>query len=174
VAVGDTNLAKCTWTISISSTLNKELDLNTPIDPLSISDAMSLTDGSGAANTGNQQWHDTRTLTTGADETLDLNGGLSNAFGDTATFGVIRGLYIKNPSTVNTLIVGDAASDVFSPMFGADDHTRVLQPLETMYIPSPSATGLAVNSTNKNLKIEHGGQDSSSTSYDIVLVGEEE
>lgn len=177
MAVGDTNLQSCTITLKIAAVLNKELDLSTPDDTLSISDVVKLSDGTGAEN-GNQMWHDTRTLATGASENLDLAGVLTNAFGDTVTFAKIRVVYIRNNSTASSLLVGGAASNAWFPFLVDSSDKIKLQPKSTNYVSdfvmtAPGTAGFAVTAGSADqLKIEHGAEASASLTYTIVLIGE--
>jgi len=172
-------LQKCTISSQITAILTNALDLSTPDDTLSLSRKMDLTGGTGVGK-GDQLWHDTRTLTTGANEALDLYGGLTNGLGQTVNFNTIRAVVIVNPSTVNTLIIGGAAANAWGSMFADDSDKLVLRPsasttsLSFVILAGPDATGYDVAAgTADQLKIEHGGEDSTSTAYQIVLIGEQ-
>ena len=109
-------LQQGSFTTQITAILTNALDLSTPDDTLSISRKMSLTGGTGVGK-GDQLWHDTRTLTTGASETLDLSGVLTNGLGATVNFNTVRGIAIINPSLTSTLEYGGAAANTWFPMF---------------------------------------------------------
>lgn len=86
---------QATLSFTGSGILSSALDLSTPRDSVSTGTgnfAQFLT--TFAFGTGNQQakewWHDKRTLTAGANDDLDLAGGLINPFGGTITFTAIK------------------------------------------------------------------------------------
>jgi len=157
----------------ISSQATKALDLSTPSDTISFQTKYSFTDGTGA-NKANQHWSDTRTLADGASEELDLAGGLTDAFGDTVTFTKIKTLYIRNNSADANLIIGGAAANGFTAMFGGTDDTLILPAgAAVMLCASSHATGYAVTAdTGDLLQIEHDGTGDDSLTYDIVIIGE--
>jgi hypothetical protein len=168
-----------TITTQLTAILTNALDLSTPDDTLSLSKKMTLTGGTGVGK-GDQLWHDTRTLTTGATETLDLYGSLTNGLGQTVNFNTIRGMVIVNPSTTSTLEYGGAASNAWAPMFKSATDIGVIRmsasttSLAYVIYTAPDATGYDVTAgTADQLKITHGGEDSISTSYQIILIGEQ-
>lgn len=94
-----TNLT-ATLTFIGQGTLSSALDLSTPRDVVATGqgnfDALttSLTFGTGSQQ-AKEWWHDTRTILTGANDDLDLAGGLTNPFGTTITFTAIKALIIE-------------------------------------------------------------------------------
>jgi hypothetical protein len=171
-------LTTCNLKVTLGATLTSPLDLSTPDDALNQNKSVVLSNGTGAES-GDQTWHDRRTLTTGASETLDLYGTLTNAFGATVQFNMIRILWIINNSTASTLQIGGAAANAFSPMFANSSDILVLRPSGATYpamvaLTAPDATGYDVTSgTADQLKIAHGGENSASLTYDIILIGEQ-
>lgn len=165
---------KITVTISLSQT--NALDLSTPTDSLSITKSRSITAGTGADQCS-LVWHDQRTLTDGATESLDLHGGtLSGAFG-TITFDKVKGLLICNTSTTDGLKIGGAAANNLGILSGTTD--TILLPAASatnkpslFLIEAPAAAGIDVT-TNDELKIEHDSTTSNSVTYDIIVWGED-
>lgn len=140
----------------------------TPTWSFSIDKGDSLSNGTGAVDTGDLFWTDTRTLAA-TTENLDLAGGLTNAFGATLTFARIKGLLIHNKSTTagHTLTVGGAASNAFV-LFSDTTDKYPIGPNGLFFIWEPSAAAKAVTaSTGDILKIES----SHSFDYDIVILG---
>lgn len=85
-----------TWTFTGIGRLVSALDLSSPQDNVSTGnganfDPLTQTFTWG---TGNQQakeyWHDTRTITAGANDDMDLAGGLTSPLGATITFTAIK------------------------------------------------------------------------------------
>ena len=144
------------------------LDLVTVKAPLALAKSDTLTDGTGAIDTADLMWSDTRTLATTSEE-LDLAGSLTNAFGATLTFARIKCILIHNKSTTvgQTITVGGAASNAFV-LFSDTTDKYVIGPNGIFMIWEPSAAAKAVTaSTGDKLKIES----SASITYDIVIVG---
>lgn len=144
------------------------LDLMTATVAFSIDKGDALSDGTGAVDTADILWSDTRTLNA-TTENLDLAGSLTNAFGATITFARIKCILIHNKSTTvgHTLTIGGAASNTF-PLFSDDTDKLPLGPNGVFLIWEPSAAAKAVTaSTDDILKIET----SHNFSYDIVIVG---
>lgn len=152
----------------ISSVATSALDLSTAQSPLLIDRTDVLDSGTGA-NQASQVWSDTRTLTTGANETLDLNGSLTDAFGVSVTFTKVKLLYIRNKGTT-ALTVGGAASNGFVSPFGSATDVVKVPPGGELRLYAPDATGFAVVAgTADQLKIANAA--GASCDYDILIVG---
>jgi hypothetical protein len=139
--------------------------------PLSYAFAEVLSGGTGA-NQANQIFMDRRTLTTGATESLDLAGALTNLLGQTITFTKVKLILIVNPATNTTsLTVGNAASNQFATFLGAVTHTvGPINPGGFFAIGDPGANGYAVvAATGDLLKIANSA--GASITYDIVIIG---
>lgn len=139
--------------------------------PLNYAFALALAAGT-AANQGNQVFQDRRTLTTGATESLDLAGSLTNLLGQTITFTKVKLILIVNPSTNTTsLTVGNAASNQFATFLGAVTHTvGPINPGGFFAIGDPGNTAYAVTAgTGDLLKIANSA--GASITYDILIIG---
>jgi hypothetical protein len=75
--------------LRIASLLALAADLAAATSPLTYERTEVLDNGTGA-NQANEVWSDTRTLTTGANETLDLNGVLVDAVGQSVAFTKVK------------------------------------------------------------------------------------
>lgn len=126
--------------------------------------------GTGS-NTQNRVFADQRTLTA-TSETLDLYGGLTDAFGVVINFVEVRGIYIKNTATAaaSVLIVGNGAAPAFAGLVGAAAHTIKVGPSGLFLWVSPLDTaGLTVtNTTAQDLKIDAGA---ATITYDLAIWG---
>lgn len=145
------------------------LDLTTAQENTRLSFDDELADGTGAVDTANYIWSDRRTLTA-TTETLDLAGGLTNAFGTALTFARIKGLLIHNRNTTvgNTLTIGGAASNQFLLFDDASDEYTI-GPNGIFFIWEPSAAAKVVTaSTGDILKFDAGA---ATITYDIIIVG---
>lgn len=151
-------------------------DLSTPQDSLSVNVIRTLTSGTGA-DQGDLLWHDQRTLTNGATESLDLHGGtLSGAFG-AVTFDKVKGVYVENLSTTDPIKIGGAAANAVG-LFDDTTDILVLPAASATNKPSrflleaPAAAGIDVSSDDE-LKIAHGGVTTNTITYKIVIWGED-
>src|SRR4051812_10430806 len=104
--------------LALLATLSDVGNLANPSAPLNYSYSMPLDAGNGA-NQGNQIWSDRRVLTTGANETLDINGSLTNLLGQTVNFTKVKAIIIVNRAgNVTDITVGNAAANGFVSPFG--------------------------------------------------------
>lgn len=109
-------------------------------------------------------------LADAASVTYDLTDLTRTIFG--ALFPVtlvdLRGLVIVNETEEEgTLILGNAGSNEWSAMFGADGDTIKVEPLSTFLI-SNELDGWDVDATNKNLKLTASG---GTTTFSIAIIG---
>lgn len=159
------------YTSSLNSELRKSLDNRDVRDPVSTTHTLSLASGSGAES-GNMVWHDQRTVATGANDDIDLSGGITDAFGDSITFTKIRYIEIKNESTNDTLTIGGAANPVAN-VSGTVQKSGSNYP-GIFVMTAPDASGLAVTAGSADeLRITHDGDTSNSVTYEITIAGEE-
>lgn len=162
--------------VMLSLTQTNALDLSTPSDSLAVNKSRTITSGTGA-DQSDLLWHDQRTLTNGGTESLDLHGGtLTGGFG-AVTFDKLKGIYIANYSTENSLQIGGAAANAVG-LFDDTTDILVLPPASATNKPSkflfeaPAAAGIDVT-TNDELKIAHSGDTTNSLTYDIAVWGED-
>ena len=155
--------------LKLHSILTGTGDLQTPRSEFTWDRTIDLANGTGA-DQANQVWTDTRTLTSGSTETLDLNASLTNAIGESVTFTKIKAILIRNKACTTTLSVGAAATNQFVAIFGsATDLVKIL-PGGVFLITSPDSTGAAVAAgSTDNLKIANSA--GASCDYDIVIIG---
>jgi hypothetical protein len=148
--------------------LTAALDLTSAVSNLNVEVNTFLDNGTGA-NQANQVFSDTRTLTTGANETLDLNGSLLNAAGESVTFTKIKVIYIRNKGTT-TLSIGGAAATQFVAPFGSATDLVKIPPGGILLLTAPDANGFACRGrATDSLKILNSA--GASIDYDIVLIG---
>ncbi|MFJ7070182.1 hypothetical protein [Streptomyces sp. NPDC101115] len=155
---------------SVRST--KALDLSTAADPLDFVRGVHLESGTGAGK-ADLVFHDRRTLNASANETLDLAGVLTDAYGAAITFARIKYIAFAAASgNTNNVVVGANAANDWVGLLNAAG-TLTLRPGMTFAAMSGSAdaTGMAVTAgTGDLLKVANSGAGSSVT-YDIVIVG---
>ncbi len=162
--------------LTIQLTETNAQDLTTPRDELTLSKTRTITSGTGADQC-DLLWHDQRTLTNGATEALDFQGGsLTGAFG-AVTFDKVKGICVLNYSTENAIKLGAAAANAIGlfdntsdilllPAASATDKPSVF------LIEAPAALGIATT-TNGTLKVAHGGTTTNTITYEIAVWGED-
>lgn len=164
-------------TTTLRLRLNTELvgtqGASSPQDSFDETFSDSLDDGN-AVDQANQEWHDTRSLGSGASETLDLSGTLTNGLGQTVDFTKIKGWWIQNSSSNvgDILVVGAAAADKWEGWTTVTGSTFRIGPggAFLMWDPSAAAMAVAAGSTDK-LKIANSG--TNTVSYKIRIIGVE-
>lgn len=154
--------------VKLASQLSTGLDLKTALANLDYQTNAAFDNGSGA-NQASMTWDDTRTLTTGANETLDLNGSLTDANGASVTFTKVKVLFIRNKGTT-TLSIGGAAANGFISPFGTSTDLIKVMPGGMLLLVAPDANGFACAAgTADQLKIANSA--GASCDYDIVIIG---
>lgn len=154
--------------VKLAGVLSSGLDLTTARAEIAYEKNMALANGTGA-DQANQIWSDTRTLTSGSSETLDLNASLTNAVGESVTFTKVKGIIIKNKGTT-TLSIGAAAATQFVAPFGSATDLIKIPPGGIFVLTAPDASGFACAAgASDSLKIANSA--GASIDYDIVLIG---
>jgi hypothetical protein len=158
-----------TLNLAIDANYQKALDLSTVSDHLAKVFTLSLPDGIGSGQ-ANKLFHDVRTLANSANESLDLAGVLTDAFGDILTLAKVKVLIIKNRDTVQTLSVGGAASLGWAAPFGdATDILKIAPGALAVLVWDPA--GVAVTAgTGDLLKIANGAA-GNAADYEIIIIG---
>lgn len=136
--------------------------------PLQRSVAIALANGTGSGQ-ANMLWSDERSLTSGANESLDLAGSLTDAFGTTITFATVKAIIVEVPST-NTvnLTLGAAASAQFVGPLGSATDTVSVRPGGVFVAVAPQ-TGWTVTATTADLfKVLAGA---AAMTYRITIIG---
>ena len=144
------------------------LDLSNVTDKLDQDWGFSLTTGTGD-DKADLLFHDTRSLTA-TSEDLDIVGTLTDAFGDTLSMVVVKGLMVKNNNTTNgeDLLVGGAAANGFISWVGdATDKVRIRAD-GIMALFAPQDGYAATAGTADALKVDAGAN---TVSYSIILIG---
>lgn len=158
--------------ISVSIRNTKASDLSSAADDLTKRYGVHLESGSGAGK-ADRVFADTRTLAASANETLDLSGALTDAYGATTSFARVKFILIAaSSSNANNVVVGANASNDFVGLLNAAG-TITLRP--GMWFAATAgladATGMAVTATTGDLiKIANSGAGTPVT-YDIIIVG---
>lgn len=153
----------------LRGTQTSVLDLATAELPVDVQAAITLANGTGA-NQADRIFTDTRTVTTGATDSLDVAGSLTDAFGATITMARIKAILIRAASgnTTDLQLTRPASNGV--PLFAAASDAIVIRPGGCLLWCAPDATGIAVTAGTGDLINVVNGSGASAT-YDIVIVG---
>lgn len=146
------------------------LDLATVSDPLTVSERIRLTSGTGAGS-ADMLWHDRRTLAGSATEDLDLAGVLVGAFGNTLTFARVKGLIVKaSPTNTNDVQVSRTATNGV-PLFLAASDGLPVRPGGLLAWVAPDAAGVVVTAGTGDKLTFTNSAGSTSVTYDVVIIG---
>jgi hypothetical protein len=155
-------LASCAASADLTSQLDVRLrsdytgteTLSIPRDNLDYQFTRQWTSGTGSYSC-NLVYRSSRTLASGAAESLDIRGGITDVFGDTVSFGRVKALYIENlGSTTLTFGAPDAASG-WSAWCG-DVADTLLIPASGAHLISSPYDGFAVSAGSDTIKISNG------------------
>jgi hypothetical protein len=135
-----------------------------------VSKAQAFVDGAGAGQ-ATKIYVGSRSLATGANESLDLAGGLSDAFNNVLTFAGVKALaIIAADANTTDLTIGNGTNPFIGP-FGAAAHTIKVKPGGMFLITDPSAAGLTVTAgTGDVLKVENAA--GATATYTLVVIGD--
>lgn len=157
-------------TVKAVCTLSSALDLATASVPLTLTERIRLTNGTGA-DQADLIFHDTRTLSASATEDLDLAGSLTDALGSTLTFARIKAVIVaaNAANTNNVNVTQPAANGV--PLFLAASDGIAVRPGGVFAWVAPDATAVAVSGGTADLLTFTNSAGSTSVTYDVVIVG---
>lgn len=155
-------------TLNVLATLQDTLDLSTVIDQLNRGFVVDIANGTGTGQ-ANNVFHDTRTVTTGATDSLDLAGSLQNAIRQTLTFTAIKAVIVYSRLTNTTVlsVTRPAANGV--PIFAAAGDASPIGPGGLFVWSAPGAGVTVTAGTGDLLDIVNAA--GASATYDIVIVG---
>lgn len=169
---GDVSAASLTSKLElvVTGTLTNVLDLGvTATAPLITRKPQDFANGVGA-NQANVIWSDSRTLTTGATEDIDLiGGGLTDAFGVAVAPAKLRSVVVisATSNTTNLTLFGDAASPL---ILNTAATTFTLQPGGMFVATWPATAGVTVTAATADI-IQVVNAAGASATYSIILIG---
>jgi len=154
-----------------------ELSFSAPLasadGKLNISNAsysVDLADGDGD-DQADQVWLDERTLTTGATDTLDLYGSLTDVFGMTVNFEKVKAILVAHKSGTAGLHIGYTATTALAALIGAADANRKIEPNGLFFACSPDDGAAVAAGVSDSLVLKHDAADGDPITYQIVIVG---
>lgn len=160
-----TQTAQISLGVSVKKTKASGLAAGSTLSEWLFNTTMDNGTSSGKAD---REWNGARNLASGANESLDFNGALTDEFGDAAVFAKIKVLAIKAKSTNTTnLTIGNGTNPFQGPL-GAAANTIVLAPGEAIVLVSPTGwtCGAAASDVVKVANAAGAAAD-----YEIMAVG---
>lgn len=165
-----TTLTSMNLTLSIGWLFENVLDVNNAKQTLTQVLDDSFADGN-AVDLAQIAWADERTVTASGTDSIDIAGGITDAFGNTLTFTKLKLLALWNKSTTvgDILTIGGNANSV--PFCSAANDKIIVGPNGIALLWNPSAAAYAVTGATGDIidVIETGG--ANSVTYRIFLVG---
>lgn len=152
--------------LSLDFTFTGTADLGNPKQRVLLEEVMALAPGTAAVDEANCFFSDTRPLSSGTSEDLDLAGSLTDAFGATITAAEIVLIYVKShdTNTVN-LTIGAATSPFAGPL--GPTGTYVVKPGEAYFATSKTGWAVGAGATD-DLKIAAGA---AASNYEVLILG---
>jgi hypothetical protein len=154
--------------VNLTALLSDSLDLSTVRDEVIKPYTIDIGNGTGAG-LANQMFSDTRTVTTGATDTLDFAGVLLNGIRQTITLTALKLLIIR-PAAANTTILSvtrPAANGV--PIFAAAGDACPVGP-GGIFVWSAPGAGVAVTAGTGDL-VDIVNAAGASATYDVIAIG---
>ena len=155
--------------LALKATYTNSLDISDAVANLSKGFKDTLSNGADS-DQADLAWWETRTVSNGSPDTLDLAGGLTDAFGQTLSFARLKGMLLHNKSGTagEVLAVGGDTAAVVGWVGAADDVVRV-GPNGILLLWNPSAAGYPV--TGGSADVLQVAAEAGTIEYDIVLLG---
>lgn len=133
-----------------------------------ILEAFTFEDGTGDAQ-ADLVWSDRRTLAGSADETIDLAGALTDAFGASVSFAEVTAIVIRVRTSGGAVAIGPNSSNGWlGPFADASDRIEIGQGGPPFCIGK--AVGWAVTAGTGDLLFV-ANPDGTSVTYDIAIIG---
>ena len=162
-----------TFTAKLSAEHTGPNTFSDEFDP-ALSKILRLTDGT-AANQADLLYAAERSVGSGANDDLDLSGGLTDAFGATITMVEVVGIVIINEAangTANTtdLTIG-AGSNPFVGFLGATDTIGPIKPGGTFMLFAGDAAGIGTVTAGTGDILRIANSAGATANYQIAILG---
>lgn len=164
------SLGTTSVSVAVSSSHVKTLDLGDATFPISLTQAITLINGTGAGQ-ADLVFTDTRTLTASATENLDLAGSLTDAYGVTITFARIKAVIIvaATGNTNDVQVTRPASNGV--PLFLAAGDGLSVRPGGAFAWACADATGVVVTASTGDILTVTNSAGSTSVTYTVIIIG---
>lgn len=158
-------------TASVSKDLGDYANIADPTADPSISLTDTLSDGRGA-DQANAVYYDSKQISASANQDYDLVGTLTNAFGDTVNFDIVKTIVVKNIGTSGTNGTIRVVGQTFSSWCKDAQDYVVVPPGGMFMLHGPDVTGYDVSEGSDTLRITNTSG-SLTAIYEIAVVGVE-
>lgn len=157
--------------MSILAQIDNPIDVGVVSYPVNLAYTQQFTDGV-AADQAQKIWTDLRTIAISGTDDLDLNGVLLDQFGVAINMTKLKALIIKAASTnVNDVVVGGAAANQVSTIFGTVTDKVKIKPNGMMVLVAPDINGYGITAATADiLRVANGGA-GTTVDYTITLIG---
>ncbi len=159
-----------TLTFSVAGTKRSDADKESAIVSLAEAIQFQLANGTGDGQV-DMLFTDTRTVTTGANDDLDLAGVLTDsAFGNVMTFVKVKGIVIYSKFAANLVLsVGGDGVNGFTTWLNAATEKVKINPGGLFVLIAPNTGYVVTAGTGDKLRITNAA--GASSTYDIWIFG---
>lgn len=166
-----TSLTISAISVILKAAFTNVLDVDSATAQLADSWSDSLANGTGASQ-ADIIWWDTRSVGAGANDDLDFNGTLTDAFGNTVDLLHVKGLFISSAATVaaDTLSLGAEGAAEWVSWVGAAGDKIVVGAGGVFLLTSPITGYVMVGAASDKLRI-HNDSGANAVEYTIVVWG---
>lgn len=151
--------------LKVSRSANQ--DLSTASQLVNYTKLVQLLNGT-ASGQANANFSDQREVAASAADTLELFGGLTDAFGNALEFTRINAIAIVADADngADLEVSGDLAG-----LFGGTDPAVMVRPGGVLLLACSDATGYAVTDTTAESITVTNGDTEAAANYDVILIG---
>lgn len=141
----------------------------TPQALVALEHLFSFEAGTGAGLTADLAYANTISLAAAATTTLDLAGGLTDAFGNTLTFAKVKGLFVQCPkANVGAVQIGGNATSAFNGPLGGTTPKLATMAGGVTSLVHPGAGWTVTASTGDILKLTNADANNAATANVVI------
>jgi hypothetical protein len=160
--------------VKIVAALSQSIGLATPaLAQINYPLEFDFVDGGGAGKAHQMYSAAAENIAASGTKTYDLSGSLKDAFNNSIAFTKVKLIMVKaDPTNVNDVVIGGAASNGFISLFGDPTDKLVVKPGGLALLVAPDANGYAaVDATADQFKFANSGS-GTGVNYDLLMFGE--
>ena len=163
------------WAVSLIAKLTSATDFSTAVYEPTVRATQALTSGTGAGQ-ADLLFADVRTVAGGANDDLDLAGGLTDVYGNTITMAELVGVLLINApqsGTANTtdLTLGGGSNPVAGFLGGTAPTIGPIKPGGVLFIGASDAAGLGVVTAGTGDILRISNSAGASATYQVAILG---
>lgn len=157
--------------VNVQGTLTASQNLGSASYNLNQTYAINLLQGTGA-NQADIIFANTYTIAASGTQTLDLNGVLLDAHGNTINMTLVKGIFVyAYAANTNNVLVGGAGANAFFTWCDANTSKVTVRPGGFMLLGCQDATGYAVTAGTGDLLQLANSSSGTSVQCDVVIIG---